>query len=243
MKASLIAYTNFNSSLAHQLTGWDTDASGGQALAEMAGRACYASWDKPNPATATNKGYLANIIKQQHHSVLEHGSATFYITGVSRSLTHELIRHRHLSYSELSQRFVDMQNASWILPPAIPDGDTETMQEMAVAGFGMKTAYAALVDKLTKRGKTRKQAREAARAVMPNMTETRIVVTGNYRAWRHFLAVRGTEHADAEIRRLAVDIGWTLKTHAPNIFQDMHLRTWPDGTDTLYFGAHDEEKA
>ena len=78
---------------------WATDADGGQALAEFAGRACYQSWNKPNPATATNAGYLRHILEVGHLSVLEHGTATFYLTGVSRSLTHELIRHRHFSYS------------------------------------------------------------------------------------------------------------------------------------------------
>jgi len=58
----------------------------------------------PSEKTATNMGYMANILKQQHYSIMEHASATFYIEGVSRNLTHELIRHRHLSYSELSQR-------------------------------------------------------------------------------------------------------------------------------------------
>src|SRR5262249_31490582 len=83
-----------------------TYADGGQALAEFAGRACYQSWNKPNPATATNQGYLRHILDVGHLSVLEHGVVTMYLTGVSRSLTHELIRHRHFSYSQLSQRYV-----------------------------------------------------------------------------------------------------------------------------------------
>src|SRR3712207_7558756 len=83
---------------------WSTEAEGGEALAEFAGRACYQSWDKPNPATATNAGYLRHILEVGHLSVLEHGTVTMYLTGVSRSLTHELIRHRHFSFSQLSQR-------------------------------------------------------------------------------------------------------------------------------------------
>ena len=63
-------------------------------------------WSKPNPRTATNAGYLRHIIDVGHFSVLEHASVSFYITGVSRSFTHELIRHRHFSYSQLSQRYV-----------------------------------------------------------------------------------------------------------------------------------------
>src|SRR4051794_9156874 len=65
---------------------WETDADGGQALPEFAGRACYESWDKPNPATATNQGFLRHILEVGHGSVLEHASVTMYLTGVSRSL-------------------------------------------------------------------------------------------------------------------------------------------------------------
>src|SRR6266705_2597291 len=91
---------------------WSPDAEGGEALAEFAGRACYQSWSKPNPATATNAGYLAHILDVGHLSVLEHGTVTFYFTGVSRSFTHELIRHRHFSYSQLSQRYVPERDAA-----------------------------------------------------------------------------------------------------------------------------------
>ena len=100
---------------------WSTDADGGQALAEFAGRACYQSWRKPNPVTATNAGYLRHILEVGHLSVLEHGTVSFYLTGVSRSLTHELIRHRHFSYSQLSQRYVPEHDSQVVLPPGIED--------------------------------------------------------------------------------------------------------------------------
>ncbi len=98
---------------------WTTDAGGGEALAEFAGRACYQSWKKPNPVTATNAGYLRHILEVGHLSVLEHGSVSFYITGISRSLTHELIRHRHFSYSQLSQRYFPEKNAAMVEPDVI----------------------------------------------------------------------------------------------------------------------------
>ena len=79
--------------------GLDPDAMALDTLAEFAGRSCYQAWSKPNPATRANKDYLANIIRQQHTSVLEHASASFYITGVSRAFLCELTRHRHLSFS------------------------------------------------------------------------------------------------------------------------------------------------
>ena len=100
---------------------WETDADGGQALAEFAGRACYQSWSKPNPRTATNEGYLRHILEVGHLSVLEHGTVSFYLTGISRSLTHELIRHRHFSYSQLSQRYVPGREAPMVEPGVIAD--------------------------------------------------------------------------------------------------------------------------
>ena len=92
-------------------------------IAEFAGRACYQSFDKPNPLTARNWDYLENIISLGHESVLEHNPVTFYITGVSRAFTHELIRHRLLSYSQQSQRYVDESEANIVIPPAITDPD------------------------------------------------------------------------------------------------------------------------
>src|SRR5262249_51029742 len=77
----------------------------------------------------------------------------------------------------------------------------------------------------------RKQARQAARAVLPNATETRIVVTGNYRAWRHFIAMRATEHADVEIRELAVECLRQLQGVAPNAFDDFKISRLADGTE------------
>ncbi|MCW2777278.1 MAG: thyX, partial [Frankiales bacterium] len=109
LTVQVIGYTHFEPPAD---VPWETDAEGGQALAEFAGRACYQSWSKPNPSTATNAGYLRHILEVGHLSVLEHGSVTFYLSGISRSLTHELIRHRHFSYSQLSQRYVPERDAA-----------------------------------------------------------------------------------------------------------------------------------
>ena len=216
---------------------WDTDATGGEALAEFAGRACYQSWKKPNPATATNAGYLRHILEVGHLSVLEHGSVTFYITGVSRSLTHELIRHRHFSYSQLSQRYVPERDAAMVEPDVIAD-DPELHAKFIAATDSAVHTYTELLEGLEKRFADveqatlrRKQARQAARAVLPNATETRIVVTGNYRAWRHFVAMRGSEHADIEIRALAIACLRELGRVAPNAFADFEITTLPDGTE------------
>ncbi|MGC7100069.1 FAD-dependent thymidylate synthase [Amycolatopsis lurida] len=230
-RVQLIAKTEF---LPPDDVPWSTDADGGQALAEFAGRACYQSWQKPNPKTATNAGYLDHIIEVGHLSVLEHGSVTFYLTGISRSLTHELIRHRHFSYSQLSQRYVP---EAFVAPDVIAE-DPELHQKFADAAQASLDAYNELLAGLEAKFADspsatlrRKQARQAARAVLPNATETRIVVTGNYRAWRHFVGMRATEHADVEIRGLAVECLRQLQKAAGNVFADFTISRLPDGTE------------
>ena len=234
LQVQLIAKTEFT---APADVPWSTDADGGQALVEFAGRACYQTWDKPNPKTATNAAYLKHIIDVGHFAALEHASATFYITGVSRSCTHELTRHRHFSYSQLSQRYVPADDAHVVMPPGI-DGDPELQEMFLAAADASRAAYDALLAGLeTRLGDApgqplrRKQARQAARAVLPNATESRIVVTGNYRAWRHFIAMRATEHADVEIRRLAIACLRQLVGVAPAVFADFEITTLADGSE------------
>ncbi|MGI8878909.1 MAG: FAD-dependent thymidylate synthase [Jatrophihabitans sp.] len=233
-RVQVIAWTHFE---APADVPWDTDTDGGEALAEFAGRACYQSWKKPNPATASNAGYLHHILEVGHLSVLEHGTVTMYLTGISRSLTHELIRHRHFSYSQLSQRYVPERDAAMVEPEVIAE-DPELHAKFVAASEAAVTAYTELLEGLQKKFADveqatlrRKQARQAARAVLPNATETRIVVTGNYRAWRHFVAMRASEHADVEIRRLAISCLRALKEKAANVFADFEITTLPDGTE------------
>jgi thymidylate synthase (FAD) len=234
LRVQLIAKSEF---VAPPDVPWSTDADGGQALTEFAGRACYQSWSKPNPRTATNAAYIRHIIDVGHFSVLEHASVSFYITGLSRSCTHELIRHRHFSYSQLSQRFVPERDSQVVLPPGI-DGDAELQELLLKAADTSREAYATLLAKLEAKFADepnavlrRKQARQAARAVLPNATETRIVVTGNYRAWRHFIAMRASEHADVEIRRLAIAFLRQLADLAPAVFADFQVTTLADGSE------------
>jgi thymidylate synthase (FAD) len=234
LHVQLIARSEF---IAPSDVPWSTDADGGQALVEFAGRACYQSWSKPNPKTATNAGYLRHIIDVGHLSVLEHASVTFYITGISRSCTHELIRHRHFSYSQLSQRYVPDDDSAIVLPPGI-ENEPELQQLLIAAADASRATYDLLLAELEKKLSDqpnavlrRKQARQAARAVLPNATETRIVVTGNYRAWRHFIAMRASEHADVEIRRLAIACLRELAVIAPAVFADFEVTTLSDGSE------------
>jgi thymidylate synthase (FAD) len=234
LKVQAIAWTHFEPPAD---VPWQTDTDGGEALAEFAGRACYQSWKKPNPSTATNAGYLRHILEVGHLSVLEHGSVTFYLSGISRSLTHELIRHRHFSYSQLSQRYVPEKDAAMVEPDVIAD-DPALHAKFVAAAEAAVQAYTDLLEGLEKKFADvehatlrRKQARQAARAVLPNATETRIVVTGNYRAWRHFVAMRASEHADVEIRELAIACLRELQRIAPNAFADFEITSLPDGTE------------
>lgn len=234
LRVQLIAKTEFT---APPDVPWSTDADGGAALVEFAGRACYQSWSKPNPRTASNAAYLRHIIDVGHFSVLEHASVSFYITGISRSCTHELIRHRHFSYSQLSQRYVPEHDSQVVPPPGIED-DPELLDIFRDAVDAGRAAYTELLTRLESRLATqpnatlrRKQARQAARAVLPNATETRIVVTGNYRAWRHFIAMRASEHADLEIRRLAIECLRQLADVAPQVFSDFEIAVLADGTE------------
>lgn len=223
----------------------------GQDLAEFAGRACYQAFDKKRAETATNAGYLMNILKQKHGSVLEHASVSFYLQGISRSLLAEITRHRHFSFSVLSQRFVDSKDAKAVVPPVFIEiftkwwdqhmdnrqdklphpetGEPMTFDEYLLnaqdlvaeemIGSAIKEYVTSQDDLLENEpGLTRKERFEAARSVLPNGVETKMVVTGNYRAWIEFLVKRDNPAADAEIRRLAIEIGRQLAEIAPNVF-------------------------
>lgn len=222
---------------------WLGESTDGERLAEFAGRLCYMS--QRNPASRTTRDYLENIKKQGHGSVLEHANYSLLLEGVSRSLTHELVRHRAgFAFSQLSQRYVDESDANFVVPPAIVGDDTlysawKSQIESAQA------SYVALVEQLMERYAwvadrvhRRKMAREAARGVLPNSTETKIVVTANARAWRTMLELRAGEGAELEIRRCAVAILRTLMNEAPAFFDDFEIYTADDRRETARVGYH-----
>lgn len=227
----------------HLPVQWRGDGSDGERLAEFAGRLCYMS--QKNPAGRTTTEYLENIKRQAHGSVLEHANYTLLLEGVSRSLTHELVRHRAgFAYSQLSQRYVDESVADFVVPPAIL-GDEALEQCWRTAIEGAQRAYVALVEQLMERyawvddkKHRRKMAREAARGVLPNSTETKIVVTGNVRAWRTMLELRSSEGAELEIRRLAVEIIRLLQSEAPAFFSDFEIYTASDQREAARVAYH-----
>jgi thymidylate synthase (FAD) len=226
---------------------WNSDSEvPAEVLSETAGRLCYMSFAKPRPGG--NSAYLHHIKEVGHGSVLEHGVWNMVLTGLSRSLTHELVRHRAgWGYSQLSQRYVDESVAEYVEPDIIA-GDAELHAIWLDAVQHAHAAYVKLADGLNKkladpatataamlppdadRTLRRKTARQAARSVLPNATETKIFVTANARALRHFFEQRGSSAAEPEIRKLANAMLVVLQADSPNLFGDYERHPLPDGT-------------
>lgn len=214
---------------------WQTDTEvGAEQLCEVAGRLCYMSFGK---GRKSNQEYIGHILEVGHGSVLEHATWNFLIAGVSRSFTHELVRHRAgWAYSQLSQRYVDESEADFVEPDVIA-ADPELHKMWLEAIQASHAAYARLVDKLADtyaeypdKTMRRKLARQAARSVLPNATETKIFVTANARAIRHFIELRCNEFADVEIRKVAGLVLQLMQKEAPSIFGDYQWVDVPDGT-------------
>lgn len=222
--------------LADHGVSWQTDTEvAGENLVEVAGRVCYMSFAKPRPGG--NRAYIDHILEVGHGSVLEHAVWNFLFTGISRSCTHELIRHRAgFGYSQLSQRYVDESVAEYVVPDCIAD-IPELHKIWLDAVASSHQAYMRLTEKLQETFKDepdrtlrRKLARQAARSVLPNATETKIFVTANARALRHFIELRGSRHAEPEIRKLAAQVLRIMQEEAPNLFGDYTLAPLSDGT-------------
>lgn len=207
-------------------------------LHEAAGRGCYQSWPRPNPATASNAGYLGHILDVGHLSVMGHGHVTFYVEGVSRALLLELERHAehmNINFSVVSQRYVDHSEAKFVIPPILekhldeplydPDVDwkwtvgdqLEAMMEEAQDGYRRLATF------MERKGYKRKEIRGAVRAVLPENTETKFFVTGSVRAWIDIITKRLTDQADAEIRNFAREVLLQLKQKAPNSVQHLEV--------------------
>jgi thymidylate synthase (FAD) len=227
----------------HLPVQWRGESSDGERIAEFAGRLCYMSQN--NPAGRTTAEYLRNILRQGHGSVFEHSTYVLLIEGISRSCSHELVRHRAgFGYSQLSQRYVDESHAAFVLPPAImgdADGEAEWISQIEAA----QAAYVAAVERLMARYEwvedkvhRRKMAREAARSVLPNATEVKIVVSANVRAWRTMLELRLGEGAELEIRRMAVACLRVLQQEAPALFADFEIYQSPEGGEAGRVGFH-----
>ena len=183
-----------------------------EKLIEAAGRTSYLSF--PKQRENSEKTFIRMLIKNQHLSVLEHAYATFRISGVSRAFTHQLVRHRLCSFIQQSQRYVDESNFNYIEPDSIkenPEAHSIFIDLMDRA----KEAYI----KLHKLG----ARKEDARYVLPNATGSQIVMSANFREWRHIIGLRGKPQSQWEIRRAAIEILRILKNHAPTVFGDFEV--------------------
>lgn len=210
------------------------DPTPAEEIVEIAGRICYMSFGE-RQSPRSNFEYLENLIKSGHESVLEHVSWTFLIQGVSRAFTHQLVRHRPgWAFSQLSQQYHDEAGAIFVQPEELR-GQPEAQEEWRRAVEHARTAYVALTDLLNRSAAehTKEQMRamrSAARSVLPNATESKIVATANARALRHFFAVRGCIEGDSEMRRVCAELLKLVVVEAPHLFADFSLQLLPDGS-------------
>lgn len=220
-----------------------TPLPSGTQLCKLAGQTCYASFSPKRTLNANADRYFNNIMSSGHGSVLEHANYSFFLYGISRSLTHELVRHRAgFGYSQLSQRYVSGRVLRFVERPEFQDRG-ELHQSFLQRIDRAHAEYHRLAEKLlheqeagtailSAEAKTdlRKKVNQAARAVLPNETETILVATGNARAWRHFIEMRASAHSEVEIRALAVRVFLCLRVLEPILFGDYKIEALPDGT-------------
>lgn len=173
------------------------------------GSTCYDSIPKELDKA---RKMIKAIIKSGHESVIEHASATFEISGISRAVTHELVRHRLFSFSQRSQRYVSEHTPAYVTPDEIAN-NLEAKEIYDKAMLKIWNTYNKL--------KTLGYKSEIARYVLPNACETKICVTGNFREWRSFLKLRLSKRAQPEIRKLANIILNKLIEIAPSCFEDL----------------------
>lgn len=183
---------------------------------EKAARICYNS---KSGDEEKRKKFLSGLIKSGHTSTIEHASATFKFSGVSRALTHELVRHRLFSFSQRSQRYCNEDGFNLVVPNTIKqspssEGKISNIDRWNKIVSDIKKFYNDLVSQGI--------PKEDARYILPNACCSEIIVSGNFREWRHFLELRLSPRAQWEIRELAHNVLIELYKISPIIFQDMY---------------------
>lgn len=188
-----------------------------------------------NLTEESTEKFLNRLMSFSHLSPLEHVSFTFAIEGVSRTLTHQLVRHRLASYSQQSQRYVRLNSFEYIIPPAIEENEEAKkifIESMKRDQEDYDNLVKILVDEKSKkliedgmdpekaRKSVEKESIEDARYVFPNACETKIVVTMNVRTLQHFFEVRCCERAQWEIRELATEMLRQVLEISPILFKD-----------------------
>lgn len=160
--------------------------------------------------------FVRETMASGHLSPLEHVSLSFAVEGVSRALTHQLVRHRIASYSQQSQRYVDGSNFDFIVPPKIAE-DPAALRVFNNCMREITESYRALKTRLENLGS--KTANEDARFVLPQAAETRIVFTMNCRSLLNFFEHRCCMRAQWEIRALADAVRWECMKQIPAVFE------------------------
>jgi thymidylate synthase (FAD) len=179
-----------------------------ERIIEVAARTCYQSEDRMAPETMGQ--LLPKLIAMGHESPFEHAYASFRVEEVSRAMTHQLVRHRLLAVSQKSQRYVSEKNFAWVVPPSVPADKVEDFSRDMEVVRGMYTKWVAAGLK-----------KEDARFVLPNACTTEMIVSGNFREWRHVFKVRCHPRAQWEIREACLIMLKELHRHAPNVFGDL----------------------
>lgn len=214
-----------------QLQGNDAEK-----IVETAGRTCYDSFGKGR----NSEEYAQHILDVGHGSVLEHAQYTFFISGVSRGLSHELVRHRiGVAISQRSTRYVDETETPWIMHPLVRELLPNEFLNARIRTqiIQMQQLYFDVVELLQTRLKergvdsltARKQARGAARGFLGNALMTELTWSANVRALRNMLEQRAHPAADAEIRELAFRIWEIMRDELPAYFSDYTPVDCPDG--------------
>jgi thymidylate synthase (FAD) len=231
----------FSAFLGEECVDWrrTTGATPPEEIVEIAGRTCYMSFGSAQ-SPRTNGEFIRNLIERGHESVLEHASWTFIITNVSRAFTHQLVRHRvGFAFSQLSQQYHDERDASFVMPTHL-ESFPEAREAWVKAIKATRDAYASINSLLIEEGSAlsedlekrelNRAIRSAARSVLPNAIETKIVMTANARALRHFFDVRGSIPGDIEMRLVAAALLRIVKREAPGMFFDFRIEQLSDGS-------------
>ena len=163
--------------------------------------------------------FIRRIVESGHQSPLEHVKFSFAIEGVSRALTHQLVRYRIASYSQQSQRYVKKANLDYVLPPSI-EADEVIKAEFIRIMTEIRASYDTILERFKEKGIVGERATEDARFVLPQAAETKIVVTMNCRELLHFFEERCCTRAQWEIRKLANLMLNEVKKKAPTIFKN-----------------------
>ena len=220
-----------------------TELPPGAKLLKTAGQTCYSSFGPKRTYNENAQRYFDNLSSSGHGSVFEHPVFSFFLYGVSRAITHEVVRHRAgTAFSQLSQRFVSgkvlrfVERPEYQHHPSLHKRFEERIDRAAKDYEEIADELLTLQDegdtRLGAEARTdrRKRVQQTARSVLPNESETILVMSANVRAWRHMIEMRTDQHAESEIRDLFFRVFLCLRHVEPILFEDYAVESYSDGT-------------